>query len=142
MVNWKQIAEDDLRKYESIRAAVENNRQQIELLEDELRGVKAIPVEAGAHTAKVTGDESINRLVMKMELEELLARNEQRLKLIENGLEGMDREERLALEYFYINRRRNAADSLCEALCVERTTAYKIRGQALHKYIVRAYGLV
>lgn len=142
MVNWKQIAEDDLRKYESIRAAVENNRQQIELLEDELRGVKAIPVEAGAHTAKVTGDESINRLVMKMELEELLARNEQRLKLIENGLKGLDREERLALEYFYINRRRNAADSLCEALCVERTTAYKIRGQALHKYIVRAYGLV
>lgn len=54
----------------------------------------------------------------------------------------MDREERLALEYFYINRRRNAADSLCEELCVERTTAYKIRGQALHKYIVRAYGLV
>lgn len=142
MVNWKQIAEDDLRKYESIRAAVENNRQQIALLEDELRGVKAIPVEAGTHSVKVTGDESINRLVMKLELEELLARNEQRLKLIENGLEGMDREERLALEYFYINRRRNAADSLCEALCVERTTAYKIRGQALHKYIVRAYGLV
>ena len=50
MVNWKQIAEDDLRKYESIRAAVENNRQQIELLEDELHCVKAIPVEAGAHT--------------------------------------------------------------------------------------------
>ena len=142
MGNWKQIAEDDLRKYESIRAAVENNRQQIELLEDELHCVKAIPVEAGAHTAKVTGDESINRLVMKMELEEILARNEQRLKLIENGLKGLDREERLALEYFYINRRRNAADSLCEALCVERTTAYKIRGQALHKYIVRAYGLV
>lgn len=142
MVNWKQIAEDDLRKYESIRAAVENNRQQIALLEDELRGVKAIPVEAGTHSVKVTGDESINRLVMKLELEELLARNEQRLKLIENGLEGMDREERLALEYFYINRLRNAADSLCEALCVERTTAYKIRGQALHKYIVRAYGLV
>lgn len=142
MVNWKQIAEDDLRKYESIRAAVENNRQQIALLEDELRGVKAIPVEAGTHSAKVTGDESINRLVMKLELEELLARNEQRLKLIENGLEGLEREERLALEYFYINRRCNAADSLCEALCVERTTAYKIRGQALHKYIVRAYGLV
>ena len=142
MVNWKQIAEDDLRKYECIRAAVENNRQQIALLEDELRGVKAIPVEVGTHSAKVTGDESINRLVMKLELEDLLARNEQRLKLIENGLEGMDREERLALEYFYINRRRNAADSLCEALCVERTTAYKIRGQALHKYIVRAYGLV
>ena len=54
----------------------------------------------------------------------------------------LEREERLALEYFYINRRRNAADSLCEALCVERTTAYKIRGQALHKYIVRTYGLV
>lgn len=142
MVNWKQIAEDDLRKYESIRAAVENNRQQIALLEDELRGVKAIPVGAGTHSAKVTGDESINRLVMELELEDLLARNEQRLKLIENGLKGLDREERLALEYFYINRRRNAADSLCEALCVERTTAYKIRGQALHKYIVRAYGLV
>ncbi len=142
MVNWKQVAEDDLRKYESIRVAADNNRQQIALLEDELRGVKAIPVESGPHTAKVSGDESINRLVMKMELEEILARNEQRLKLIENGLEGLDREERLALEYFYINRRRNAADSLCEALCVERTTAYKIRGQALHKYIVRAYGLV
>lgn len=75
MVNWKQVAEDDLRKYESIRAAVANNRQQIALLEDELRGVKAIPVEAGTHSAKVTGDESINRLVMKLELEDLLARN-------------------------------------------------------------------
>lgn len=142
MVNWKQVAEDDLRKYESIRAAADNNRQQIALLEDELRGVKAIPVESGPHSVKVSGDESINRLVMKMELEEILARNEQRLKLIEKGLEGLDREERLALEYFYINHRRNAADSLCEELCVERTTAYKIRGQALHKYIVRAYGLV
>ena len=142
MVNWKQIAEDDLRKYESIRTAVENNRQQIALLEDELRGVKAIPVESGTHSAKVTGDESINRLVMKLELEEILARNEKRLKLIENGLAGLDREERLALDYFYINRRRNAADSLCEALCVESTTAYKIRGQALQKYIVRASGLV
>ena len=142
MVNWKQVAEDDLRKYESVRAAVANNRQQIALLEDELRGVKAISVEAGPHSAKVTGDESINRLVMKMELEEILARNEKRLKLIEDGLAGLDREERLALDYFYINRRHNAAESLCEVLCVERTTAYKIRGQALHKYIVRAYGLV
>lgn len=142
MVNWKQVAEDDLRNYEEIKAAVENNRQQIAILEEELKSVQAVKLEAGARSEKVTGDESINRLVLKIELEEILARNEKRIGLIENGLMGLDREERLALEYFYINHRQRAAEGLCEALCVERTTAYKLRGQALHKYIVRAYGIV
>ena len=63
MVNWKQVAEDDLRNYEEIKAAVENNRQQIAILEEELKSVQAVKLEAGARSEKVTGDESINRLV-------------------------------------------------------------------------------
>ena len=91
---------------------------------------------------KVTGDESINVLIEKMEQEQLLERNEKRLALIKQGLEGLDEEEAIALDYFYISHYRTAADKLGEILHIERSAAYKLRNRALHKYITRAYGIV
>ena len=91
MVNWKQVAEDDLRKYRDIEVAVTSNRETIALLTAEAEGVKAMQTEQSTRGGgKVTGDESINVLIEKMEQEQLLERNEKRLALIKQGLEGLD----------------------------------------------------
>lgn len=143
VVNWKQVAEDDLRKYRDIEVAVTSNRETIALLTAEAEGVKAMQTEQSTRGGgKVTGDESINVLIEKMEQEQLLERNEKRLALIKQGLEGLDEEEAIALDYFYISHYRNAADKLGEILHIERSAAYKLRNRALHKYITRAYGIV
>ena len=42
VVNWKQVAEDDLRKYRDIEAAVTSNREKIVLLTAETESVKAM----------------------------------------------------------------------------------------------------
>lgn len=142
MVNWKQVVEDDLRKYEGLKEAVKCNEAHLELLSAELAGVKAVDFDAMPKADGQANDPTINALVMKLELEERLNLNRRRVALIEKGLAGLDSEERLALDYFYIYGYRDAADKLCEVLNVERSTAYNIRNRARNKYTLACYGIV
>lgn len=142
MVNWKQVVEDDLRKYMGMKEAVRCNEAHLELLRDELAGVKAVDFDAMPKADGQANDQTINALVMKLELEERLNLNRRRVALIEKGLAGLDSEERLALDYFYIYGYRDAADKLCEVLNVERSTAYNIRNRARNKYTLACYGIV
>ena len=59
---------------------------------------------------------------------------------VERGLSVLDERERAVLDAFFIMRRENHVEYLCEQLHVERTTIYRIKDEALRKFTLARYG--
>ena len=59
---------------------------------------------------------------------------------VERGLNVLDERERAVLDAFFIMRRENHVEYLCETLHVERTTVYRIKDTALQKFTLARYG--
>lgn len=143
MVNWKQVAEDDLRKYLDLKRAVSGYKDRVALLDGDMTSLQAVSFDdmpkGGEYSAD---DELVNLIVAKMEIEDAHKRNINRLKLIETGLAALDEQERMVLDLFYVHRCHDAADTVCRNLHVERSSAYNLRNRALWRYVAAAYGIV
>lgn len=137
-VNWKRESVEELREYEAKRAAAGS-------LPDEIDGLMADIGRADDGTGHKGGtsewkDRQINRIVACRKLEASLACVKRWVADVERGLAALNEEERLILEYFYINPEKGGVDGLCRKLYLEKTAIYERKDAALRTYTLARYG--
>lgn len=63
------------------------------------------------------------------------------VRLIERGLDGLTKEERICLDGFFIIRPKDYIDDLVKRLGYAPAQIYRLKDAALYKFTVRMYGI-
>lgn len=142
-MNWRAEAKRDLQTYPQRKAAVENIKEKIEVLDEQFKSLKGIaagePVMGGASKQEDRWLDNISereRLSFSLKIAEAL------VELTEKGLEVLDERERQILEGFYMQRAENHIEKLCERFHLEKSRLYELKDNALKKFTIAMYGTV
>ena len=142
-MNWKKEAANDLRTYPQRKAACENIRERIQILDEQfksLRGVSTdIPVKGGMSRQE---EKLLDNIYEREKLEFSLKVAEALVELTEKGLEKLNETEKAVLEGFYFEKLENRVERLCERFSVEKSTLYRMKDSALEKFTRSEYGIV
>ena len=143
-MKWKNEAMEKLRRYETMRQALQNIPQEIERLKADactLRGATTdtTPVKGGGSRRE---EALINNLVERQELEWSLKQVKRWLASADRGLSALEPEERLVLQRLYLYPERGALERLCSELGVEQSSVYRKRDQALYRFTIALYGFL
>ena len=143
VLNWRKEAANDLRTYPERKAAIENIRERIEVLEEQFTSLKGIstdtPVMGGMSRQE---EKMLDNISEREKLSSSLKITEDLVKLTEKGLEVLEKRERQVLEGFYFERSENNVERLCEKFHLEKTRLYEIKDIALRKFTIAMYGTV
>ena len=143
-MDWKNEVVNDLKMHGIYKQAVRSLQEKIAILELDYGRLRAVqsdtnPVQGGGSSME---DALISNIVLRDKLRDNLEATRRRVQLMEEALESLEREERLVLDYWYIDRPPDRyLDVICDQLSVEKTTAYRIRDRALYKLNARLYGV-
>ena len=143
-MNWKKEAENDLRNYQRRVDSLENSREKIKALQDQMKSVKsgmsdATPVMGGGNKAQ---ENMVNCIAECERLEYTIKATERLVALVERGLNTLTDEERRVLDLFYIHRQRGHVERLMEEMHLETSQIYRIKDAALYKFTTTIYGLI
>ena len=139
---YQNNAIKDLQNYELKKTSVEGMQERIKELEArfiKLGGASGEPVQGGASKSE---DNLANNIDERNRLTTNIESVERHIARVERGLAALDRDERLVLEKFYINRPSRYLDWLCDNLHCEQATVYRIKDRAIYKFTLAMYGLV
>lgn len=142
-VNWRSEAEDKLKKYELIKNAVAGMQEEIKMLEDNARRIRAAstdatPVQGGGSARE---DMLLTNIVRREELKWKLEDAEKRVKRVEDGLALLSDDERLVIYRLFIHPMRGNVERMREELCLQDDrSVYKRRDKALYKFTIAMYG--
>lgn len=142
-MNWKAEAGKDLKTYPQRKAAVENIKEKIKVLDEQFKSLKGIsagePVMGGASKQEDRWLDNISereRLSFSLKIAVAL------VELTEKGLEALGERERQILEGFYMQRAENNIEKLCERFHFEKSRLYELKDNALKKFTIAMYGTV
>ena len=142
-MNWKREAGNDLRSYPERKAACENIRERIKILEEQFTSLHGIstdtPVMGGMSRQE---EKMLDNISEREKLSSSLKITEDLVRLTEKGLDVLEKRERQVLEGFYFERSDNNVERLCRQLNVEKSTLYRIKDSALVKFTRALYGVV
>ena len=143
-MNWKKVAEEELREYPRKKESIRNIKEKIMALSERMTAVGGVqtdraPVQGGASRLE---DSRIENITERGRLAHLLCSVQREVRLIEKGLSSLSEEERVVLEEFYLNSAHHPLERLCSTLHYERSRVYQIRDTALRKYTLTIYGTV
>ena len=142
-MNWKKEAVNDLRTYPQRKAACENIRERIQILDEQFKSLKGastdMPVKGGMSRQE---EKLLDNIYEREKLQFSLKIAEALVKLTEKGLEALEKRERQILEGFYFEKRENQVERLCEGFFLEKTRLYELRDIALRKFTMAMYGTV
>lgn len=141
-MKWKNEAMDKLRRYQTMRQALQNLSEEILRLEDEARGIRTVsadvtPVKNGGTRRE---EMLIDNMLQRQELTWSLEQVKRWLSVCERGLRALTEEERLILQRLYLYPERGSLQRLCQELEVEQSTVYRRRDEALQRFTVALYG--
>lgn len=142
-MNWKQVAIQDLQRYNQLKVSLQNMAERAQSLDDRMKSVKG----ASADSTPVMGggnryeDNLLNCIVEKERLMMNYSASKRLFNAIQRGLDVLDGHENLVLRRFYISRPEHHVDVLCNELHCEQTQVYRIKEKALYKFTVAEYGL-
>jgi len=143
-VKWTQVAQEDLEGYARMAHSIDSLQARIGALE---LTYKSLQVGRGEHLGEVKGgvrtdeDRLLDNIVERERLALNLDGTRRLAGLIEKGLDTLDAQERAVLESFYIKKRKGHVDALCERLCCERPTVYRLKDRALINFTRAMYGI-
>ena len=142
-MNWKKEAANDLRTYPQRKAACENIRERIQILDEQFKSLKGVstdtPVKGGMSRQE---EKLLDNIYEREKLEFSLKVAEALVELTEKGLEVLEKRERQILEGFYFEKCENQIERLCERFFLEKTRLYELRDIALRKFTMAMYGTV
>lgn len=143
-MNWKSEAIDRLRRYDSMKTAVQSIPDEIRRLEMEATSIKAVrtdkvPIKSSAADRN---DALINNMVQREELEWTLKQAKLWVKTTDTALSNLTPEDKLILHRLFIANERGNIERLCQELNCEQSTVYRKRDQALYRFTVALYGFV
>ncbi len=143
-MQWKQVAIDDLRRYQYLTMCMDSIPRRIEALEYAIESIKGPAISTvPIHGSGISQYEEklLDNIVEKERLEMQYKVNMMLVELTEKGLSALDDTERLVLERFYINRSKNHVESLMKELNYEKSQIYEIKDRALYKFTKAQYGI-
>lgn len=141
-MNWQKAAIEDLKNYEARKISVQNMTEQLQALNQKADGINSV----ASNPVAVKGGGNVYEmaLINNIDLRERVSGN---LKLTKVFIERIDRalamlsdKERIVLQYFYIHRTSTYLDDLCDKLCAEKSTVYRIKDDALFHFTLAMYG--
>jgi DNA-directed RNA polymerase specialized sigma subunit len=83
----------------------------------------------------------LDNIVEHERLQMLHTAKERLFAIIKKGLLPLNDTEKLVLDRFFINRKRDHVGMLIQELSVEQSQVYRIKDQALHKFSINMYGI-
>ncbi len=142
-MDWRRLAVEDLRRYRELEASLTSLPERIAVLEAEALAIKGgwreqEPVTGGMSRSE---DRLLGNIAERQRLQLHLRVVQGLAGMIRRALELLTAEERLALEYFYIQRPSGYLERLCGELGCERSAAYEIKNRALKRFTIAMYGL-
>lgn len=142
-MNWQKIAIADLQSYTPRKVSIDNLRDRIAELNAQIERLGStsndVPVQGGGNR---TEEGLINGIVERDRLKMSLCIAEDLINRIDKGLSVLNSDQRKVLHGFYINRGSMYIDKLCDELHCEKSTVYRIKDEALHKFTLAMYGVV
>ena len=139
MINWKDIAERDIKDYRYQKSSIASLEKKIKDLNESMTALK------GSATDKthVSGggskyeDNLINCIVIKERLKFNLQVVTKSVAMIERGLESIPKAKRQVLEHFYVG----GYKKIMSEYNVEKSEAYRMRNDALREFCIAMYGI-
>lgn len=143
-MDWRKAAAADLREYRYIRDSIDNLRGQIEELERQAHTLKGTAYDRTPVKGGTSGweDRLIGNIDRRGRLGENLRAVQAKVARIERGLAALTDRERRVLDGFYVDRRGQHVERLCEELGYEERNIYNIKDEALKKFTLSMYGIV
>ena len=141
-MKWKNEAMEKLRRYQTMRQALQNLPEEIERLEEEAKSIRSVPMDMTPVRSGGKGREEalINNMVQRQELSWSLQQVKHWLYVCERGLRALTDDERLVLQRLYLCPEQGSMDRLCAELGVEQSTVYRRRDEALQRFTIALYG--
>ena len=144
-MDWKAEAIDKLQGYEARQADMERIPRELERLGASYTGIRAARLDsmprAGSSASK-REEAMISNITCRDDLKRKLKEAQLWVEIVDGGLSVLDDDERLVLELLFMRPAKGNIDRLCEQLCVEKSTAYRRRDEALRRFTIALYGAV
>jgi hypothetical protein len=132
-LDWRKVAEDDLKHYREQRMGLQHLNEQIKEINTRIERIAA--------QTKNEKEKTIDLYIRRDKL--ILARNavEPLIRRMDESLSLLSSDERRIVERLLIDREKGAVERLCSELFLERTRVYEMRNSALRKFTVAMYGV-
>ncbi|MFR4401512.1 MAG: DUF1492 domain-containing protein [Peptococcus niger] len=143
-MNWRKEAISDLRELKYLATYVETYPDMLKELDARMTRVRSgkdeqTPVSGGGGTR--IEDDWLSCIVKKDRLKSQHLERWTRFQRLKGALSILPPEERLVLEYFYIDRPKNHVDRLCDQLGYEKSQVYRLKDEALKNLTIALYGI-
>lgn len=144
-MDWKKAAIEDLRFYNCHKESLNNIPERIAALKQDYQAIKCCnsnsePVSGGSSHME---DNILNNIVKRERLTYNYRVAKRMVDLVDRGLSGLNEQEKLVLEMFYMHRpKKNHVEKLCDNLGYEQRQIYNIKDNALYKFTISMYGVV
>jgi hypothetical protein len=140
---WAAVAINDLKNYELYRKSVSNLAGRLTMLglrmtAPQTSACSAVPNHGGGNRYE---DKLIGLVDERAEVRGELEQAKITVTIIDSALEALSASERLVLDRFYIHRKNDYIDYLCETLHYEQKNVYRIKKEALRKFTIAMYGI-
>lgn len=139
-MDYVKEAEEYLKSYPELKESLDNIRLELEHIENQLIGVKAISYD-GMPGGSISNadDKLVNILFRKQKAEQALEETQGEVKLIENILDQLSEEDRKVLQAFYIEGLRGEA--LEKRLQICERQVYNLRHPIIRKFAKLKFGI-
>lgn len=143
-MDYRKQTIDRLRKLPAEREALRNLPEQIRQLEMQFVAIRAARTDGDPVSGSTNRREDalLSNIAEREEREADLRWVESEVKLMERNLEALKPNERRALEVFYINDEKHAAERLSVEIGYSEPQVHRIRTAAIENLARRLYGRV
>lgn len=145
-MDYVKEAEGYLRSYTDLTEAVENLENELDFLEEELTGAKAIDYSGmpGGGGASLPDDRLVNLLYKKQIKEKSLELTKKKIDHIDLVLsqlsigEGNEQDEKVLRKFFIDNLRGQALE---KEFTVSERHVYRMKGKAIRRFAIQIFGI-
>ncbi len=142
-MDYRLLAQEELKSLPMLASASENTAMELEEIRLKLRSIKNMQDYYEETRKEVhAGDERLLALQsQKSELQLRLRQTQLRMMRIGRALDVLSDEERRLLTECYV-RRENTPEDIMEVIGVEKSSFYRMRGEALERFTRAMFGVI
>ena len=145
-MDYAKEAENYLKSYPDLLESIDNIKNELEYLEEEITGAKAIDYSGmpGGGGAALPDDRIVNLLYQKQIKERALELTEKRVQHIDSILaqlsvgEGNEQDEKVLRKFFIENLR---GQTLEKEFGVSERHVYRMKGKAIRRFAIQFFGV-
>lgn len=147
-MNWKRIAEDDLKDYQKKKNSLKQVASKIDYYNTKLYDAKGIsytptPIDGGGSKYE---DDMLDSLIKKQRLEDKYKDTIEFVKWVDKGLNLLSERDRNIIYICYIEEHSSKSkrwiDYICSSYAVSKSKAYDLRDEVLRNFTLNMYGCI